>query len=127
MTGKLADLTKNEPVDQLGILIFLPQEEFFASSFKSGVMTTDPNILYQIEARLIEVLDVAKSSGDGFLTHLISVALLDAREKLGNNSPGATRWNAQIYDLTSERLSRQRPERANNEAFEVSVDTSPKT
>lgn len=90
-------------------------------------MTTDHNILYQIEARLMEVLDIAQSSGDGFLTHLISVALLDAREKLGNNSPDATRWNAQIYDFTSERLSRQRPESVNGDEFEVSADTSPKT
>lgn len=90
-------------------------------------MTTDPNILYQIEARLIEVLDIAQLSGDGFLTHLISVALLDAQEKLGSDSPGATRWNAQIYDFASERLCRQRQESVNGDAFEVSVDTSPKT
>ena len=127
MTEKLADLAKNEPVIQLGILIFLPQAEFFASAFESGVMTTDPNILYQIEARLIEVLDIAQLSGDGFLTHLISVALLDAQEKLGSNSAGVARWNAQIYDFTSERLSRQRPETVSGDAFEVSVDTSPKS
>jgi hypothetical protein len=88
-------------------------------------MTTDPNILYQIEARLIEVLDIAQLSGDGFLTHLISVALLDAREKLGSNSPDTARWNAQVYDFTSERLSRQRQESVSVDAFEVSVDTSP--
>ena len=90
-------------------------------------MTTDLNILYQIEARLIEVLDITQSSGDGFLTHLISVALLDAQEKLGSNSAGVARWNAQIYDFTSERLSRQRPETVSGDAFEASVDTSPKS
>jgi hypothetical protein len=90
-------------------------------------MTTDPNILYQIEARLIEVMDIAQLSGDGFLMHLISVALLDAQEKLGSNATGATRWNAQIFDFTSERLSRQRPESVDGDAFEASVDTSPKT
>lgn len=88
-------------------------------------MTTDPNILYQIEARLIEVLDIAQLSGDGFLTHLISVALLDAQEKLGSSSPDTARWNAQIYDFTSERLSRQRQESVSVDAFEVSFDTSP--
>ena len=90
-------------------------------------MTTDPNILYQIEARLIEVLDIAQLSGDGFLTHLISVALLDTQEKLGSNSLGATRWNAQIYDLTSERLSRQRQDSVTCGAFEAGADTSPNT
>ena len=90
-------------------------------------MTADPNVLYQIEARLIEVFDLAQSSGDGFLTHLISVALLDAREKLGSNLPDTARWTAQIYDLTNERLSRQKPESVNIDAFEVSADTSPNT
>lgn len=88
-------------------------------------MSADANILYQIEARLMEVFGIARSSGDGFLTHLISVALMDAREKLGSHSQDATRWNAQIYDFAVERVSRQRAESADANAFDTGVDASP--
>ena len=100
---------------------------YTVSAFRSLLMSADANILYQIEARLIEVFDMARLSGDGFLTHLISVALLDAREKLGSCSQDATRWNAQIYDFAVERISRQKPEGAVGAAFEISVDASPTT
>lgn len=90
-------------------------------------MAADANILYQIEARLIEVFGMARSSGDGFLAHLISVALMDAQEKVAIYSQDATRWNAQIYDFAVERMSRHRPESANGNAFDVSADASPTT
>jgi hypothetical protein len=90
-------------------------------------MASDANILYQIEARLIEVFGIAKLSGDGFLTHLISLALLDAQEKRGTCPQAATTWNAQIYDFTLERISRRQPESVNGESIGVGADASPTT